>query len=613
MEYFILCVLIAVWALIWTIIWSILITQFPKELISTPAINDLKPDVSSGYPQPEAELAIVPDIKIPGNRYDSSVNKPAVNLDGYRKLGRLPVITEDVEGEDYVAQIDQLTLDLAQANASLLKMQTASLGKGNKATQSEIELESKNKELQQQISELLADKNLLTEKIAEDAAEYDLTIKLVTSIAFNRFRKLEKKLKKLTTRTEKPITESVGCGTDVQLVNVATQMEPKTVKDVGCGWEEILPPPNTILQTPTDYGFELDTEAMIQFSNQPYPFCIPANAQPELVVDAVPKSEVTFVTSDIRYRNKPISGYVVKADGTMVTYGNAVKVNQKPMEIIPETTEPAKPVALPILDQRKETRPISNLVKKEDLIVTCELIEPFRIPANAQPELVVEAVPKAEVTFATSDIRYKNKPISGYVVNSDGTMVTYSNVVKINQKPMEIIPETKPVDLPILNQQKETRPISDLVKKEDFIVISAPIERELVGKNKLLLKNIRGDDYGRIIGYGGANVRRIRNEFNVQVSVNEPINGICSLVISGNAEEILQKAADDIVQDLQATIECPELKNTHRIKNWMLKKINLEFCVKIKQPTDTKNRITITGKLKNCRSAYGALIAELCD
>ena len=512
MEYFILVILIAVWALIWTIIWSILITQFPKMLISVSAINDLKPDVSSGYPQPEAELAIVPDIKIPGNRYDSSVNKPAVKLDGYRKLGRLSVVTEDVEGEDYVAQIDQLTLDLAQANSSLLKMQTASLGKGNKATQSEIELESKNKELQQQISELLADKKLLTEKIAEDAAEYDLTIKLVTSITFNRFRKLEKKLKKLTTRTEKPITESVGCGTDVQLVNVGTQMEPKTVKDVGCGWEEILPPPNTILQTPTDYGFELDTEAMIQFSNQPYPFCIPANAQPELVVDAVPKAEVTFVTSDIRYRNKPISGYVVKADGTMVTYGNVVKVNRKPVEIIPETTEPAKPVALPILDQRKETRPISNLVKKED-----------------------------------------------------------------------------------------------------FIVISAPIVRELVGKNQLLLKNIRGDDYGRIIGYGGENVRRIQNDFKVQISVKKPIKGICSLVISGNAEEILQQAANDIVQDLQATIECPLLKNTHRIKYWMLKKISLETFVKINQPTDRKSRITITGKLKNCQSAYGALIAELCD
>ena len=509
MEYFILCFLIAVWALIWAIIWSILITQFPKELISTPAINDLKPDVSSGYPQPEAELAIVPDIKIPGNRYDSSVNKPAVKLDGYlQQLGKLPVITEDVEGEDYVAQIDQLTLDLAQANSSLLKMQTASLGKGNKATQSEIELESKNKELQQQISELLADKKLLTEKIAEDAAEYDLTIKLVTSIAFNRFRKLEKKLKKLTTRTEKTRTESIACGTHVQLVNVETQIEPKTVKDVGCGSEETLPPPNTILQTPTDYGFELDTEAMIQFSNEPYPFCI---------------------------------------------------------------------------------------------------------PTDVQPVSVVEAVPKPEVTFATSDIRYKNKPISGYVVNSDGTMVTYGNAVKVNQKPMESIPETKPVDLPILNQQKETRPISDLVKKEDFIVISAPIAREVVGKNKLLLKNIRGDDYGRIIGYGGANVRRIRNEFNVQVSVNEPINGICSLVISGNAEEILQQAANDIVQDLQATIECPQLKNTHRIKYWMLKKISLEFFVKIKQPTDSKNRITITGKLKNCRSAYGAIIAELCD
>ena len=62
-------------------------------------------------------------------------------------------------------------------------------------------------------------------------------------------------------------------------------------------------------------------------------------------------------------------------------------------------------------------------------------------------ESVVDAVPKPEVTFATSDIRDWNKPKSGYLVNSDGTMVTYGNIVKVNQQLMEIIPETKPVAL----------------------------------------------------------------------------------------------------------------------------------------------------------------------
>ena len=62
-------------------------------------------------------------------------------------------------------------------------------------------------------------------------------------------------------------------------------------------------------------------------------------------------------------------------------------------------------------------------------------------------ESVVDAVPKPKVTFATSIIRYRNKSKSGYLVNSDGTMVTYGNIVKVNQQLMEIIPETKPVAL----------------------------------------------------------------------------------------------------------------------------------------------------------------------
>jgi hypothetical protein len=116
----------------------------------------------------------------------------------------------------------------------------------------------------------------------------------VTSISFNRIRKIEKKL-------QKPTTISVGCGTDFKVVRVEIQMDSKTVKDVEYGSEVLLLLPYTIQQSTTDdsYGLELNTKPINQFLKQRYTFHIPTNDQPKSVLEAVPKLEVTFATSYI--------------------------------------------------------------------------------------------------------------------------------------------------------------------------------------------------------------------------------------------------------------------------------------------------------------------------
>jgi hypothetical protein len=85
------------------------------------------------------------------------------------------------------------------------------------------------------------------------------------------------------------------------MVRVKIQMDSKTVKDVECGSEELLLLPYTIQQSTTDdsYGLELNTKPINQFLKQRYTFHIPTNDQPQSVLEAVPKLEVTFATSYI--------------------------------------------------------------------------------------------------------------------------------------------------------------------------------------------------------------------------------------------------------------------------------------------------------------------------
>ncbi|EFX65650.1 hypothetical protein DAPPUDRAFT_117090 [Daphnia pulex] len=82
--------------------------------------------------------------------------------------------------------------------------------------------------------------------------------------------------------------------------------------------------------------------------------------------------------------------------------------------------------------------------------------------------------------------------------------------------------------------------ISGPVKtEEELVVISSPIEEKSLPGNRLLLTNIQGGDYGRIVGSDRSNIYRIETEYEIVVSTRGSVDGTYSLMISGYNEEML--------------------------------------------------------------------------
>ncbi|EFX83645.1 hypothetical protein DAPPUDRAFT_239731 [Daphnia pulex] len=240
----------------------------------------------------------------------------------------------------------------------------------------------------------------------------------------------------------------------------------------------------------------------------------------------------------------------------------------------------------------------------------------FSIPARetTKSPAVPAAAPKAQqVHFAVGDIRYKDKPMSGYVVNPDGTQVTYGGAVQSTRKPAAATPtnNTEAARPPVLEQAKpKPHTTNGPVKNDDLIVTSIPVERVSLPGNRLMLKNVPGGDYGRIIGGGGSNIRRIETQYQIVARLNKSPDGNFSFLITENTEEVRQAAADDIIGGLTVTAEFPNSKLPKRIKNFRLNEIGRKYFVRINRPSDNNGNITLTGRLSSCQSAYAEIMGE---
>lgn len=246
----------------------------------------------------------------------------------------------------------------------------------------------------------------------------------------------------------------------------------------------------------------------------------------------------------------------------------------------------------------------------------------FYIPNRERTKSsAVQAAPKPEAYFPVSDVRYLNKPISGYVVNSDGKKVTYGDAVKSTKKPStEDLPSKKTeenVKKPAPDDSENTpRTTIDCspVKTDELIVVSSPTDQKSLPGNKLLLTNIPGGDYGRIIGSGGSNINRIEMECHVAVSIKRSDESSYSIVITGNNEEMRQAAANEIVRGLTVVTECSNYQLLNRIKNFKLNEIGRKYFVRINRSfasDGSSGKMTLIGKLGSCQSAYADLLAEL--
>ncbi|EFX77358.1 hypothetical protein DAPPUDRAFT_106232 [Daphnia pulex] len=167
-----------------------------------------------------------------------------------------------------------------------------------------------------------------------------------------------------------------------------------------------------------------------------------------------------------------------------------------------------------------------------------------------QPNLnSILKMPKAQqVHFPIGDVRYKNKPMSGYVVNPDGTQVN--------------------------------------------------------------VEEHSGWRLRRIIGGGGSNIRRIETQYQIVARLTTSPDGNFSFLITGYTEEVRQATTDDIVRGLTVTAEFPNSKLPKRIKNIRLDEIGRKYFVRINRPSDNNGNITLTGRLSRSQSAYAEIMGK---
>jgi hypothetical protein len=250
---------------------------------------------------------------------------------------------------------------------------------------------------------------------------------------------------------------------------------------------------------------------------------------------------------------------------------------------------------------------------------------PFYIPAleEEQPLKPLVVITEEKVilppVFPCSDYRYQNKPMKGYVVDADGSKRTYGDLIQHQKTDVDTCP-TKATEFAAfvpITHKKDNADTGPKVDDSSLVITSQSIQRQVLSNNKLLLKFLPSEQYGRIIGKSGSNIQRIENEFNVQVSMNKATDKrFCYLAISGSNDESRQAAADDIEAGLNVTTEC-HMKNVQLLSQFRIKKISQECFVTIStSPPDSsqecnKDRITINGKFKNCKSANAALVREL--
>jgi hypothetical protein len=169
------------------------------------------------------------------------------------------------------------------------------------------------------------------------------------------------------------------------------------------------------------------------------------------------------------------------------------------------------------------------------------------------------------------------------------------------QKP---IPEPLPMQLDTISQFSPQQP--EGIPAEDFIITSEKIERQDVGSIRLLLTNISSQHYGRVIGQGGQNAKRLQREYGVKIIFLDRKNACenLKLMISEGDADSRRAASDDIIENLPVVVECPNLKSHGQA----LKNATYRYKVTINRTNGNMPGMTICGTLTNCQQAYKTLV-----
>jgi translation initiation factor 4G len=272
---------------------------------------------------------------------------------------------------------------------------------------------------------------------------------------------------------------------------------------------------------------------------------------------------------------------------------------------------------------------------------------PERVDRTKRPVSAAPAEPK--VQFASSDIRYKNKPMNGYTVTSVDGIETIVKSESLAPRTQQLIAEEKNQKLgpsaasSELKNKQTTKRISPpikvtkitktgqtdskknsptglvIAKKEiklptekhsstasspDFVILSS-VKQE-VNYNEIVVTGIPRSDSGRVIGSGGSNIKRIEELYGVHLSFFEE-----NLYITDGDAEGRRAACSDVIENLPVTIECRKLDLTknHYSSCYLLRQLNFNHNVRVHHRSAENKFVTIWGTLDRCRKVYKILQA----
>jgi translation initiation factor 4G len=347
-------------------------------------------------------------------------------------------------------------------------------------------------------------------------------------------------------------TTEVEKSADEPAVSPSTQITKTATKEFGSEINKL--PSKTLANTEqgtcddVTCGFQPDKEMIQHFSKQQQfrPFSIPERVdRTKRPVSAAPaESNIQFASSDIRYKNKPMNGYTVTSvDG------------------------------------------IETIVKSETLA------------PRTQQLIAEEKNKKIGPSAASSELKNKE---------TTKTILPPIEVTKITKTGQADSTKNSPTGLVIAEKEvkRPTEKSSTTASSPDFVILSSVTQE--VNYNEIVVTGIPKSDCGRVIGRAGSNIKRLQEQYGVQLSFFED-----DLYITQGDAEGRRAACSDVIDNLPVTIECRKLDLTkNRYSScYLLRQLNFEHNVRIHHRSAKKKFVTIWGTLDRCRKVYEILQA----
>ncbi|KAK4027084.1 hypothetical protein OUZ56_016102 [Daphnia magna] len=273
------------------------------------------------------------------------------------------------------------------------------------------------------------------------------------------------------------------------------------------------------------------------------------------------------------------------------TPAELVSIYETVMDAISPTQFPPlsgkKPPRQPDADVRPARQPAAD-------------VRPARQPAaDVRPARQPAADVQPPVVFQSADYRYKQKPIEGYTVNlSEGQ----TSVHPPARPQAKAVPTAAPTVAPEKEKAATAKPAAS------FAIVSGEI-LQLQSADKLVLLDIHVRNYGRIVGRGGENVRRLEETHGVMMTLVQNQNALqfYNLKISGGSPAKRRAAAQEVIEGLPVTIECSNV-DLRQLRHLKMQSSETEFFVSVRRPMSRDEKLQLSGRINDCRKAFDLLV-----